>query len=193
VQRRLPVAGFLLLAAGFSVWAMRAAAFGEPVYLWMNVIRVASALLAVGGIVAMSRGGSTRWFRYGIHGFLAAAVIALVYNLTQAITLPEDLSTLFGFAGAVLASYGAAHWYEPQGDALSAWLVAVGAGLMACNPGLYFVLGLARGDFWQEGWGFGSLLASAGLGLVAATVSRLSLRVPATALRHRKPGRLGAP
>jgi len=168
--RRLAILGFALVAAGFGLWALRAMGAGVAIYTWTNLLRVAAGTLAAVGLVIIQRGGTTNVFRAGIFGFLAAAAATLFYNVTGAIRLPEDLSTLFGFAGAAAATYGAAHWFEAAGDPLSAWWVSVGAFLMGCNPGLYVLLGIINGDLWSGGWMAGSVVAATGWFLVAATV-----------------------
>ena len=177
-RTRLPIAGLVLVAAGFAWWAQVSAS--DAAYLGMNLVRVASALLMIVGIVLMARGGSPMAFRVGVFGFLAAALVAFVKNVTGAIQLPEDLSTLFGFVGACAAAYGAAHWFEPEGDGLAAWWVAVGFGLMACNPGMYVLVGFTSGDPWRGGFMPGSVIAMVGAFIFAATAGRLALPVTRT-------------
>lgn len=190
-KQRLAVLGFALVAVGFGFWALRAMGAGVAVYTWTNLLRVAAGTLAAVGLGLILRGGTTNVFRAGIYGFLAAACVTLFYNVTGTITLPEDISTLFGFAGAAAATYGASHWFEARGDPLSAWWVATGAFLMGCNPGLYVLLGIVRGDLWAGGWMAGSLVAAVGWFLVAATVTSLVAPAP-TRPGTRRVGQAGA-
>jgi hypothetical protein len=175
VGSRRFIVGMALVGVGFGLWAMNALAFGSLWYFGTNLLRVAFAVTLIAGVLVMQRGDSPATFRAGIYGLLAVALALLVHNYTGAIQLPEDLSTLFGFAGALAAAYGARNWFE-GGDSLAAAWIAGGFGLMAANPGLYVLLGLVRGDLWQSGWLPGSLIAFVGLVLAASSAPSLARR-----------------
>lgn len=185
--------GLLLVVAGFGAWMLRALAAGAP-YVWPNLVRVVAGLLVLIGAVLVQRGRSPAVLRTGLFGFLVAALLVLPPTLKGALDWPNLISTLLGTAGAAAIAYGAAHWYRPRGDALSAAWVASGFLLLAGNPGAYLVAGLLSGfNLIQGGWGIGNLVATAGCLLTWRALPRwAAAETPAAPSPRQERGRSGA-